>query len=85
MIPDKIEIGKSLQEGLTCYLEGSVFEFNSKGCFLLIAYSLMTKDEVRSFYNGNAEFNIEVHDNIFFFCKRIKGFVNVAVPHITTI
>jgi len=73
MIPDKIEIGKSLQEGLTCYLEGSVFEFNSKGCFLLIAYSLMTKDEVRSFYNGNAEFNIEVHDNIIFFCKRIKG------------
>jgi len=73
MIPENIEIGKSFQEGLTCYLEGSVFEFNSKGCFLLIAYSLMTKDEIRSFYNGNVEFNIGVHDNIIFFWKRIKG------------
>jgi len=73
MIPDNIEIGKSLQEGLTCYLQGSVFEFNSKGCFLLISYSLMTKDEIRSFYTGDAEFNIETHDNIIFFWKRIKG------------
>ena len=73
MIPDNIEIGKSLQEGLTCYLQGSVFEFNSKGCFLLISYSLMTKDEIRSFYHGNFEFNIGVHDDTIFFWKRIKG------------
>lgn len=73
MIPDNIEIGKSLQEGITCYLQGSVFEFNSKGCFLLIAYSLMTKDEIRSFYNGNVEFNVGVQDDIIFFWKRIKG------------
>ncbi len=73
MIPENIEIGKSFQEGLTCYLEGSVFEFNSKGCFLLIAYSLMTKDEIRSFYTGDVEFNIGVQDKIIFFWKRIKG------------
>ncbi|MGH7808145.1 MAG: hypothetical protein ACRENT_08630 [Thermodesulfobacteriota bacterium] len=73
MVPDNIEIGKSFQEGLTCYLEGSVFKLNSKGCFLLIAHSLMTKDEIRSFYNGNVEFNIGVHDDIIFFWKRING------------
>ena len=73
MISDNIEIGKPLQEGLTCYLQGSVFEFNSRGCFLLIAYSLMTEDEIRSFYNGSVEFNIGVHDDIIFFWKGIKG------------
>ena len=72
-IPDHIEIGKSLQESLTCYLEGSVFEFNSKGCFLLIAYSLIIKDEIKSFYNGNVEFNIGIHDDIIFFWVKIKG------------
>lgn len=73
IIPNNIEIGKPLQEGLTCYLQGSVFEFNSRGCFLLIAYSLMTEDEIRSFYNGNVEFNIGIYDNIIFFCKKIEG------------
>ncbi len=73
IIPDDIEIGKPLQEGLTCYLEGSVFEFNSRGCFLLIAYSLMTEDEIRSFYSGDVEFNVGVHDDIIFFWMRIKG------------
>ena len=73
MIPDNIEIGTPLQEGLTCYLQGSVFEFNSRGCFLLIAYSLMTEDEIRSFYNGNVEFSIGVCDDTIFFCKKIEG------------
>ena len=73
MIHENIEIGKPFQEGLTCYLEGSVFEFNSKGCFLLIAYSLMTEDEIRSFYNGSVEFNIGVYYDIIFFAKKIEG------------
>lgn len=73
MIHENIEIGKPFQEGLTCYLEGSVFEFNFKGCFLLIAYSLITEDEIKSFYNGRVEFNIGVYNNIIFFSKKIEG------------
>jgi hypothetical protein len=73
VIPENIEIGKSFQEGLTCYLEGSVFEYNSKGCFLLIAYSLLTKRDIEAFYNGNVEFKIIIEDNILLFLKEIEG------------
>ena len=30
IISDNIEIGKPFQEGLTCYLEGSVFDYNTE-------------------------------------------------------
>lgn len=73
VIPENVEIGKSFQEGLTCYLEGSVFEYNSKGCFLLIAYPLLTKRDIEAFYNGNVEFKIITEDNILLFLKEIEG------------
>ena len=73
VIPENVEIGKPFQEGLTCYLEGSVFEYNSKGCFLLIAYSLLTAEEIEVFYHGNVEFNIIIEDDLLVFLKKIEG------------
>ncbi len=73
IIPNKVEIGKPFQEGLTCYLEGSVFEYNSKGCFLLVAYSMLTKEDIEAFYNGEAKFEVIVKDDILLFLNKIEG------------
>ncbi len=73
IISDNIEIGKPFQEGLTCYLEGSVFEYNKEGCFLLIAYSMLTGEEIKAFHSGRVEFEIIVKDDILFFLKKIEG------------
>ena len=71
--PEHVKIGKPFQEGLTCYLEGSVFEYNSKGCVLLIAYSLFTVEEIEAFYHGNVEFKIIIEDDLLVFLKKIEG------------